>query len=71
MPGSTSAAAIGTVTKNTQRRLRYWVSTPPAGRPVENPTALWTRGRATFTMVASSTTMSCATAITARAMPLR
>ena len=37
----------------------------------EKPSAVWMCGRATLTMVASSTTMSCAVAMTARARPSR
>ena len=41
-------------------------------RPLpEKPSACWMCGRATFTMVASSTTMSWAVAITTRARPRR
>ena len=37
----------------------------------EKPSAVWMCGRATFTMVASSTTISCAVAMTASARPSR
>jgi hypothetical protein len=37
----------------------------------EKPSAFWMCGRATFTMVPSSTTMSCAVAMTASARPSR
>ena len=37
----------------------------------EKPSAVWMCGRATFTMVPSSTTMSCAVAMTASARPSR
>ena len=37
----------------------------------EKPSAVWMCGRATLTMVASSTTMSCAVAMTASARPSR
>ena len=37
----------------------------------EKPSAVWMCGRATLTMVASSTTMSCAAAMTASARPSR